>query len=868
MNNKINTSIQSNKYYEQTLRREIARQDIYKSFVLNANSIAPQQQRAYLLKTRNPVSSFIISVADTGKDIVELGKALVTGKSNDNQLGRFNDLGMKLGGLGIASYLFTRRGTGTKSLMEFVGAGAFFATMAAWPRLLISEPLKLRYGFDIRQQYIDAQGRKKRLYLDNQFVPDLYSDKEIDKIADKMGVDKSNPEYRELTKEKMRTIALQGNTLWMLSAGFSPLLTSMICNLAERGITKYIVNSQYNKILNQTDNLDKIIASRIADPSFNLVDFKEIQHMLARQAKEPGEDFYRQISTMLDPFSVINNAKDSDDANLVSELTSAATKVKKQLQQQFNALKASSSGDGIIETDSLIPIIKRHAAGGLGDLQGNSNLDAFAADIIEKLIETKGKKRDIPFISLEKFDSIFKEATKTATDPADLERLSKLYRECVNMQGTSKEVVEKFCKSLEKVYSEQTRPISAQFSVFADFLNGLVGQKYESLHTSIHLNSIDALMDSLDIPYKELRIARNSISNASGILQGRLAEIASDDTNYEKLIGDLTSKQAKFESGNVDKLLTTIKQKIQKGLTAAFENIPDDSPLAVLKTQTDLDLKSLVEIAKGRYYDSYQEFLAQSGKQNLDKEELIEFLKSKGVKDDLLSRAPLFKRIVNLFVEEKGAGIRATGHRYILEADFERRLHTGELQEYWKYLTGQDTISDEVLKICRSIIYEGSMNDLANKFYMDGNGVDPVKILKLLFADSDALAQNGTPFGLAKSTYESCDKTLLEKLIATRENFYKIYAQMTDYARLGHNIAGVGTDALQKTQYSMLGRSGAELFMDTAGRMFNDKHWMRIFGTLTGVVVGLTLFTQLFFGKAKNEHLYNKKENGGVNASK
>ena len=160
MDNKVNAPIQNSQYQKQ-LRDKIAQQDIYKAFVLNANSIAPQEHRAYLLKSRNPVSSFIIATADTGKDVVELGKALATGKSNDNQLGRFNDLGMKLGSLGIASYLFTKRGTGTKGLMEFIGAGAFFASMAAWPRLFISEPLKLRFGFDIRQQYVDAQGRKK-----------------------------------------------------------------------------------------------------------------------------------------------------------------------------------------------------------------------------------------------------------------------------------------------------------------------------------------------------------------------------------------------------------------------------------------------------------------------------------------------------------------------------------------------------------------------------------------------------------------------------------------------------------------------------------------------------------------------------------
>lgn len=867
MNNNINTSIQS-RYLEQQLRKEIAQQDVYRAFVLNANSIAPQEHRAYLLKTRNPVSSFIIATADTGKDIVELGKALVTGKSNDNQLGRFNDLGMKLGGLGIASYLFTKRGTGTKGIMEFLGAGAFFATMAAWPRLLISEPLKMRFGFDIRQQYIDAQGRKKRLYLDNQFVPDLYSNEEIDKIADKMGIDKKNPEYRELTKEKMRTIALQGNTLWMLSAGFSPLLTSMICNLAERGVTKYIVNSQYNKILKQADGLEEIATRRQLEKGFNLAEAKELKHILETRVTEPDESFYRKVVSILDPFSALNNAKDVDDANLIGELGGIGPKIRKQIEQGYGALKSQEGVSGMLEIDKIIPVMKKYSSNGISDIQGNTELNDFIVKITRKLRAARGEQNKIKYITVEQFDNMFQEAIKGAK-PKQIERLTKAYEETLAGQFATPEIVEKLCKTLQQIYSEQTRPISAKVATYADFINALAGQKYESLHTSIHLNSVNALMQTLKIPYDELNIARNSLDSARGILQGRFTQIASDETNYANFISDISSRQAKFEASTVDKLLSSIKEKVYKGLISAFNNVPEDSPLAVLKAQSGIDIEVLKGLIEKTFGVSYDTFIKEYGAENVTAEKLAELLKAKGADVDSLRRAPMFKRIINLFIEEKGAGIRATGHRYLLEADFERRIQTGELKNYWKYLSGEDEISEEVLKICRSIIYDSSMNDLANKFYADGNGEFAVKIIKLLFGEPGAQGEDAMRSGLSKLTYESCDKSLIQKLVATRENFYKIYAQMADFARAGHKIDGVGTQALQKTQYSMLGKSGTELFMDTASKMFNDKHWMRIFGTLTGIVIGITLFAQFFFGKAKNEHLYKvKKENGGVNASK
>ena len=867
MDNKINTSIQ-NKYLETQLRKEIAKQDVYRAFVLNANSIAPQQNRAYLLKSRNPISSFIISVADTGKDVVELGKALVTGKSNDNQLGRFNDLGMKIGSLGIASYLFTKRGTGTKGIMEFLGAGAFFASMAAWPRLFISEPLKMRFGFDIRQQYIDAQGRKKRLYLDNQFVPDLYSQEEIDKIADKIGINKSNPEYRELTKEKMRTIALQGNTLWMLTAGFSPLLTSMICNLAERGVTKYIVNSQYNKILKQTDKLEELAQKRQLDEALNLVDFEKIKHLTSTLKKDPDDRFFTEVARLIDPFGIIMNAKDTDDANLISELTGLAPKIKGQLQQSFVAQNAKEGTQALIETDKAIDTVRKYLKSGYGDLQGNSSLGAHVRKIIDDLIATKDPNAAIDYITVEDFSKIFKEATKEVVKPEEIEKLKNAYKNCINLQSANPEAIEKLCRDIEQIYSGQTRPISAKVATYADFLNGLVGQKYESLHTSIHLNSVNALMQALDIPDKELETARGSLDAAKDILQGHLRDIASDDANYKAFISDLTSRQAKYEADTVDKLIVSIKDKISRGIKEAFSTIPDDSPLAILKSQTLIDTNGLKKLVEDTFKVSYDQFIQEAGK-DLTPEQVVALLDKKGVDTNSLIREPLFKRVIDLFVEEKGAGIRATGHRYLLEADFERRLHTGELKDYWKYLSGQEEISDEVLKLCRSIIYDGTMNDLSNKFYADGNGDLAPKIIKLIFGDPSATGEDAMRAGLSKLTYESCDKSMTQKLVASRENFYKIYAQMVDFARPGHKIADIGTDALQKTQYSMLGKPGTELFMDTASKMFNDKHWMRIFLPMTLVVIGITLLSQMFFGKVKNEHLYKqKKDDGGVNAGK
>lgn len=842
MNNNINSSILDRQYDK--LREDIAKQDVYRAFVLNANSVAPQQNKAYLLKSRNPVSSIIIGAADTGKDVIELGKALATGKSNDNQLGRFNDLGMKLGGLGIASYLFTRRGTGTKGIMEFLGFGAFFASMAMWPRILISEPLKHRFGFDIRQQYVDAQGRKKRLYLDNQFIPDLYSDEEIDKVADKMGIDKSIPDYKQLTKEKMRTIALQGNTLWMLTAGFSPLLTSMICNLGERGVTRYIVNSKYNKILSDVDRIDEVVKQYIKqNPDFNKEDMQKLHAMLEDRTKAPDNRFFANVASYLDPFKQLSVAKDADDANLVSDFSSFAPRISERLKNDFENIKSKEVVPITLEYHGFIGRLRGISQSGTGInmLQGKSYEGADFFNILAKKLDAnKWFTRDIhnriisTNIDFDKFMKSYEEVLEMMPDNPVAPRILKEAQIVLAEQDVTHEnAVRTFCESVRKNYIPETRKISPYFQGISEFVNGLVGQKYESVHTTLHRDSLKAFMDALGTPAEELENARHSVENSKKYLIGALSSIAGNDASYGEFVENITAKQAKLEARTIDKVLTKVEKYADEVIARVFaEKIDDNSPLAFYKNET-VPVRKLGETQH--------------------------------------EVAPLYEKVINLFVKEKGAGIKATGHRYLLAADLEKRIQTGELLEFWKELGyGEDTF-EAAKKACRDIIYDGTMNDLSNKFYLNENGLEAPKIIRLLFGVSDRLDEHKEPvFGLSRQTIEHCDEKLIDALEATRRNILGIYAQTNDLARQGHRLAGSIT-ANQKTQYSMVGKSVSELFMETASQTFNDKRWMKTFGGLGIAVVALTLLSQAFFGKARHEHLYKPEKNnaqGGVNAGK
>ena len=185
-------------------------------------------------------------------------KHAAKGKANDHELGKINDIGLVAGGLAIATYLFTKRTTNMTKGMEFIGLGSFLASMAIWPVLAIQLPAYLIHGVNIRKKYKDSFGRVKPFYQDPQFIPwDLYSDKEINKIGDRLGVPKNIPNRRDFIQEKMKKIAVQNNTLWMLTAGFAtPIMSALICNMTEPYLLKHIDNKQNKKADKILSNLE------------------------------------------------------------------------------------------------------------------------------------------------------------------------------------------------------------------------------------------------------------------------------------------------------------------------------------------------------------------------------------------------------------------------------------------------------------------------------------------------------------------------------------------------------------------------------------------------------------------------------------
>ncbi len=232
---------------------------------IQAEPISPAKTRPAGIKARKPSGELIKenifqSAASTVKSYGDYAKffynAAFKGEGKDYSVGKINDLSIRAGSLGIAAVL-----AGTKFFpfargMEFVGLATWFASMAVWPKIL-GVPIKALYGVDINQKYKDSDNRVKMVYEDNQYRPiDIFRYVDVDgtpmseeeyhkkynrdyiyleKIGDKLGIPKDIKNRNEATMNKMGQIAVQGKTLWMLTAGvMTPVLSSLAADALQK----------------------------------------------------------------------------------------------------------------------------------------------------------------------------------------------------------------------------------------------------------------------------------------------------------------------------------------------------------------------------------------------------------------------------------------------------------------------------------------------------------------------------------------------------------------------------------------------------------------------------------------------------------
>lgn len=314
--------------------------------------IKPYAPKGHLVK-ENPVQA----MGSGFKDLADSAKYFydaINGKGTDYSVGRINDGATRLGSLGIAGVLSAGLSSRLGKGMEFIGFGCWFAAMSIWPKVFVGEPIKALTGIDLSQQYVDSQGRKKYFYQDPQYICwDLMPKQKIEKIGDKLGVPKNIENRQDAIKDKIKQIATQGNTLTMLTAGFStPILASLMANYLRFPLGDAIQEFRIEKARLATG------AGKVADANDISPIRKYISNPIARSLAHVSNLFSKSKANEKDILKVAEQLKQLDssiDVNeFVKEISNNET-LKKLVQQK---VKFDKNYTALIGDQELTKIAK------------------------------------------------------------------------------------------------------------------------------------------------------------------------------------------------------------------------------------------------------------------------------------------------------------------------------------------------------------------------------------------------------------------------------------------------------------------------------------------------------------------------------
>ena len=779
------------------------------------------------------------SPAEFRKDMIydwNAFKHAVKGEANDHELGRLNDVGMKLGGLAIATYLFTRKQTPMTKIFEFIGLGTFFAAMDLWPKLFIQLPAQLIHGVNVRQQYEDSFGRKKMFYQDHQFIPwDLYSDDEINRIGDRLGVDKDMPNRRDFIQERMRKLALQNNTLWMLTAGFAtPLMSALMCNLLEKPVASFLDN----RTSKQADRLLTDFDSQIRKFDFT-ASTKSLEELLAAQAGKPVTEEFVE--------SVIANFSEGLD-NMTAEGLKLDFENILPVGKKFNLSAKNVEG--------IKSAIKEVFAG--------ANLtDEQFAKIIPSEDVLRSRLADSNLLGGDFTD--FSEHTKVVQDVLE-EQVKRFVQE--NPDNPVSEQLSFFMKRLihARKHGADSPLLKAFKSTGATILDDNLIATLRAVSTE--LNAFKAKSAVLD-KYAFIKAAQapeTSLANGWNQVQSVLfkaLKFTPEEISQARLDGELASKvlRNKLEMITADKqAYTTFISEYKDAMQLLQKRIES---MAMTESPTSNSYKNLVDAA----YDSVTNVLNKHGFYSTV-DNLIGF----GV-----DHATSSKGIAYDFITDRVKGVKSSFYRFLNMADMYYRISNPDQALRTLLKDFPREAKEELLELAKITLLEGHNSDFAVKFWQLRNPnpnledysdvvVEGGKVINKYFGTHEA----GQVVELANDNafYKTVMKMMFgegvhsDTLSALGNSVFK--PDFLDYRTRVLNIFGgdqyfvkpsfvLGSDtkASSWTKFLTMGSSPNEMFHKWANQSFNSGKWFSMFGKLGVGLVAVTLIAQPFFGKIK-----------------
>ena len=866
---------------------DLVRKNQYMSTLDTSRNVKPDKPKGHLVETPLYKVPFEY-VEDLARDTKAVIKGC-SGKANDYELGRQNDLGMKLGGLAIASYLATKKISQLPKIMEFVGFGSFFASLSLWPKLAIALPLKLRTGVDIQQKYIDSYGRKKNFFLDPQYLPwDLYSKEQIKKIGDKMGVPYDVPNREEVIKEKARKIAVQGNTLWLATAGFAtPIMTGLICKGLEPAVEKIKLNYNLKKA-------EKIIRKPIFLPS----DSKEEKAFLEFLTQNIGKKLPVN-QNLLSKFGIAKSLLPELEKNLSADLSEILHNVPNEINHNYVNLLYERFGEKLsaagISKENITKFFKEKGLfGPQTDLLERyrahcpESKGIFLEDITSELLKEIVHKKKLP-------DRIEKSLINTVCD------ISNIKNGVVNPYNI-RILDDDTYKLLHNIF-KQVNSFIVKDSFIKKWENIHYTQNPDSLCKASWDKGLKAVASIFNFTPKELEAMTLDGSIPEKIVEKKLEEIASDPKKY---------KNAIMKIGRVLGQMDTV---FNEDTRKTFRKLVNDTCAEARNEFEKLGLKHTAIAVDGYPVESIKDTAG-----NLTKE-AIEKLKNGSI-----------NRLRQVNYDERVLGQKSILYRFIQALDLKKRLQSdGESRSFFEkqfdlivkdYEKGTRPNYDEVKDFAKKVIMSALDSEHNTKFGEEQKqtyktvmrilyGALPEKEAKELIyatvsgeknelakaiekgleegykaaveAGADKVKLDRIRTGLSKETIEALNEASNKinsrfsfrqnkkiNLVDDMKRYFQTFIKkvinaedtkgftLTDYNTKGEieGLAGSMSTSLKK---ALIGITPAELSKNAATEIYQNKKWVKKFGIAGGIILVGTIIATMFFGDMSKEDMYMKK---------
>lgn len=743
------------------------------------------------------------------------------GKANDHELGKINDIGMKLGGLAIAAYLMTRKQTPLKKSMELVGLASFFGAMALWPKIALQLPAKLIHGFNIRKEYEDSYGRKKMFFQDPQYIPwDLANDKKINSIGDRMGVPKDIANRREFIQEKMKKTAVQNNTLWMLTAGFAtPIISALICNQCEKPLNNYLKERTLRKANSLHDNISEVYKNYLNKSA------EELPALLdANKGKQLTPELSQQIKTHIasgmDP--ITSNAIKNDLDKLMG-LRNKKFVINDNVLE--NIVKTINETVGSVVRVENLPdknTWSQKLAGNLSkeisDVEMTPVVQTVCRELKKSLKENKVSSDDIDTIMDALLNSKKSIGSALRSNP-------------------SITLTDELVSNLKEI-SNGLSKFKAKNMVLDEYVHLKVAAAPETVVANAWSDVTNTMPKLFGFTDKEITAARHDRKLAGRILRDKLELIASKPDEYKKVFTELAEKISQLEK-KVN--ILDASKNVETSYEGTVENI----------------FKEASELLK---------------KFNMNEANGLLVGKNGHVEGSL-------KNIQLSYVKDRLLGVRSSFYRMLNTMDFFKRIATLEnipaLHDKMPL-----EVKEEIIELAKKLSIEGATSDFMTKFFevrnphpdrnalgknitvKDGKVINEYlgkavrggkvelpndkaffqEIMKLLFENN-----------MHSDTYKMLNDLQMDQGFAQyRREFIDSIGGHYYFAKQYHQLDGRSGAGTMFTKFLRMGMAPDQMLHGTVKEIFNTRKWLKMFGGFGAGLLGITVLSQFFFGKMKN----------------